>query len=109
MRCPADAKNPENQTISAPEGLSRRSQRLWRSVTEGWELEDHHRELLAEGLRALDRADAARAVLERDGLTFPDRWGQPREHPLVDVERKSRGQFKDIMRALDLKPEAGID
>ena len=62
-----------------------------------------------ELLQALgDGADAARAVLERDGLIFFDRWQQPREHPLVAVERAIRGQFKDIMKALDLRAEAGV-
>jgi hypothetical protein len=102
-----ETKNAGESTVAAvPAGLSDRSRALWSSITRDWPLELHELAILAEALRALDRADEARATIESEGITFADRFGQPREHPAVDVERKSRSQFKDIMRALDLKTEA---
>jgi hypothetical protein len=115
-RLGAREKTPENQTAfsgepesGAPEGLSERSQALWRSVTEGWELEDHHRELLIEACHTLDRIDQCRRLLDAEGVCYADRWGRPRVHPLVDAERRARALFKDLMRSLDLRPEPGID
>jgi hypothetical protein len=81
---------------------------LWASITADWPLEAHERELLAEALRALDRADAARLEVERIGVTFTDRFGQPRENPACDVERKARSQHAALMRQLDLRPAAEV-
>jgi phage terminase small subunit len=90
----------------APRGLSRRSQRLWRDVLRDFDLGSHEQALLEESLRALDRADEARAALDAAGLTYLDRFGSPKARPEVAVERDSRGLFVRTLRELGLDPGA---
>lgn len=40
-------------------------------------------ELLESALRSRDIAEQARATLQREGLTFADKLGQPRAHPAL--------------------------
>ena len=46
-------------------------------------------ELLRLACEALDRAEAARVALDRDGLTQVNRYGMTVLHPLVAVQRDS--------------------
>jgi hypothetical protein len=110
MRGAPGAKRSAGQTKKpeSPEGLSERAAGLWCGIVRDWPLEAHEQELLAEALRALDRADQARAEIERTGVTFTDRFGQPRENPACDVERKSRSQYAALLRQLNLEPPVGV-
>jgi hypothetical protein len=85
--------------------LSASSQRLWRRVLEDYLLEDHHRELLRLALESLDRCEQARKVLAREGITYRDRFGAPRPHPCVGIERDSRVAAARLWRELDLEGE----
>jgi phage terminase small subunit len=86
-----------------PTGLSRRSARLWRQVTEEFELSAAELELLRSGLVALDRADEAARVLASEGLTISDRYGGCKAHPLLDVESRNRTLFSRIVAQLGVK------
>jgi hypothetical protein len=70
-------------------------------VTE-WELEEHHVKLLTLAAEALDRAEEARELLARAGTFYRDRFGQPKPHPAVAVERDARVAFARLPRELDL-------
>jgi hypothetical protein len=65
-------------------------------------LEPHAREVLRLALAALDRADEARQVVEAEGMTYANRFGEPRAHPAVAVERDCRGQVARLFRELSL-------
>jgi phage terminase small subunit len=88
-----------------PEHLSSASQTLWRSVIEDYELEPHHLELLRLALEALDRCEQARRLIEEEGPVFRDRFGCPRPHPRVAIERDSRIAAARLWRELDLEGE----
>jgi P27 family predicted phage terminase small subunit len=92
--------------IDIPAGLSERARRLWDAVTAQYELDDHHLVLLESACRALDRAGAAAAVLERSGLTVTNKRGELRAHPLVGVERDARQLMARLLRELQLDIEA---
>ena len=62
---------------TAPRHLRPKTRAWVRSVLQSWELEDHHVRLLILAGEALDRAEAAREVIEKDGATFLDRFKQP--------------------------------
>ena len=56
--------------------------------------------------RRVDRARAAGAVIQREGAVFKDRFGQPRLHPAVLVERDNTAAMLRALNSLglDLEP-----
>lgn len=88
--------------IPAPSHLKRPTQLWWRAVVDEYDLEPHHLRLLQLAAEAWDSAQAARAAIERDGMTFVDRFGSPRARPEVAIERDSRTAFARLVRELDL-------
>lgn len=67
-----------------------------------FDLDRHHHRLLILAAQAYDRAEEAREILARDGLTYLDRFGAPKARPEVSVERDSRIAFARLLRELDL-------
>lgn len=86
----------------APSHLSPATRRWWVKTAEQWQLEEHHLKLLTLAGEAYDRGREARAVVEREGSYFVDRFKQPRAHPALAVERDSRLSFARLLRELDL-------
>jgi phage terminase small subunit len=68
-------------------------------------LEPHHVRLLTLACEAWDRCQQARELLATEGLTFEDRFGQPRARPEVSIERDSRIGFARLVRELALDGE----
>ena len=62
--------------------------------------------ILNSALECFDRMQAARAVIEAEGMTFPDSRGNPRVRPEVLIERDARSlllkHWKQL--GLDLEP-----
>ncbi|WP_244499573.1 P27 family phage terminase small subunit [Rhizobium sp. AC44/96] len=71
-----------------------------------FDLEDHHLRLLQLAAEAWDQAQGAREVLDRDGQTFLDRFGQPKERPEVNIMQNARIAFARLLRELALD---GVD
>lgn len=92
--------------MRAPAHLSAPSRAWWASVTADYALEPHHIRLLTLCAESWDRCEQARLVLAADGLTFTDRFGQPRSRPEVAIERDARVGFARLLRelALDVEP-----
>jgi P27 family predicted phage terminase small subunit len=91
----------------APSHLSAESKRLWRKLQSDYAIDDSAGHLLLRHcLEAHDRVIQAREILEREGLVAPDRFGQPKTHPCVAVERDARQQVIASLRALKLEPGA---
>ncbi len=90
-----------------PKHLSAEAKKWWRAVSGGYELESHHLKLLQAAAESWDRMIQARDVLNKDGLTFLDRFGQPKSRPEVSVERDSRTAFQRALRELNLDVESG--
>ena len=98
--------------IPADCGLTALSRRLFRQLSSEYRIADRGGlAILESGLKALDRAEAAEAQIERDGLTQKDRFGQVRAHPLLPTARDFRAQWLSALRALNLAvgdpPKAG--
>ena len=97
---------PEDQPQHvAPKHLRDETRAWWRSVVETYDLEAHHLCLLLLCCEAWDRGQEAREQLKRDGTYYSDRFGQPRAHPAVNVERDARISFARLLRELDLDVE----
>ena len=74
----------------------------WSSVTENYDLEDHHRALLTLACEAHDRCADARQTIEKSGAFFTNFHGEPRVHPAVNVERDARLGFARLLREIGL-------
>lgn len=83
-----------------PVDLDNAGRALWLRVLADFEVRDAASlATLAEACHALDLLEAARAELRHDGVTFKDRWKQPRPHPAAQVVRDSRAGSRSACRA----------
>jgi phage terminase small subunit len=101
---PAPAAPP-----AAPADLSPAMQRWWRDVVKEHELEPHRLHLLELACRAKDRCEEARSAIAQHGATYIDRFGAPRTHPAVAIERDARSAFAKLVRDLDLRAPSTWD
>ena len=76
-----------------------------RQVLSDYELESHHIKILIQAGECLDRIIEAREEIEREGSYYKDRFGQPKMHPAIDVERNGRIVFARLIRELNLSDE----
>lgn len=90
---------------AAPAHLAPSTAAWWVQVHEDYVLEPHHTRLLTLAGEAWDRTQTARTVLDREGLTYTDRFDAPRARPEVNIERDSRIAFARLVRELDLDLE----
>ncbi|MDB5575860.1 MAG: hypothetical protein JWR80_1036 [Bradyrhizobium sp.] len=89
-----------------PEHLQPATAKWFSSVLKDFDLEPHHVRLLTLAGEAWDRGAAAREIVDRDGMTFNDRFGQPKPRPEIGIERDSRIGFARLLRELALDIEA---
>ncbi len=89
------------RTPKSPPELGPSGGALWRRVVRDFELRDDELELLKRAGLALDRADAARAAVARDGAYIPGRFGT-KAHPGLSAERSDVLIFARMMRQLGL-------
>ena len=85
-----------------PKHLRSETRAWWREVVASYVLDSHHVKLLQACAEAWDRAEQARKVIDRKGLIYTDRFGQPKAHPAVDIERRSLAEFRLHLRELGL-------
>ena len=103
----------EKQAIKPPKHLETATKQWWIRVRNTWKLKEHQVRILTLAAESWDRCAQARVAIEENGLTYDDRFGQPKARPEVGVERDSRLAFARLIRDLDLdieepqeKPEA---
>ncbi len=90
----------------APKSLSTASKQLWAAI-----LKDNpsisgaaRLKVLQVGLESLDRANSAKAIVDKTGEIVLDRFKQERVNPACAVERDARAQFLQAVKQLALKP-----
>lgn len=89
-----------------PPGHLRPATKRWfASVLADFDLDSHHIRLLTLAAEAWDRGQQAREIVDRDGMTFADRFGQPKARPEIAIERDSRIGFARLIRELGLDVE----
>jgi phage terminase small subunit len=99
----------KSDSLKAPKHLKPETAAWWSRVISDYDLEPHHVRLLTLAGEAWDRGVQAREILAEKGLTYDDRFKQPRARPEVAIERDSRIAFARLVRelALDIdEPEA---
>src|SRR5687768_8617710 len=88
-----------------PKHLKPATAEWWLSVMRDYHLEPHHVRILTLAAEAWDRGVQAREALADKGLTYEDRFKQPRARPEVAIERDSRISFARLVRELALDIE----
>jgi phage terminase small subunit len=101
-------KPKSKQAPKPPKHLQPATKRWFLQVVESYELEEHHLRLLTLAGESWDRCVAAREIIDREGLTFVDRFGCPRARPEIAIERDSKIGFARLVRELDLDVEAPV-
>ncbi|RWE46903.1 MAG: hypothetical protein EOS79_11035 [Mesorhizobium sp.] len=89
-----------------PRHLTAKTRKFCARILEDFDLERHHFEILCRTAEAMDRADAARDLVTKDGLTVVDRYGTPKAHPAVAIERDARTAVLRGLRELGLDVDA---
>ena len=106
---PATTKKTSKTATATADGghvaLRGRAADLWRSVQATWSLSAPALELLRCAVESLSRADEAAEIVSREGLTYVDRWSQPRQHPAAVLELNHRGQAARYLQALGVTLE----
>ena len=74
----------------------------WESVQADYVLEPHHVRVLTLAAEAWDRCTQAREVIDREGLTYTDRFDAPKARPEIAIERDSRLAFARLIREINL-------
>jgi phage terminase small subunit len=91
---------------SVPVGLSDSAAHWYRVLRAEFDIKDEAGRLLLEtAMRAFDRGESARVLLERDGVVIADRWGQQKPHPAATIERDARAGMLAALKALNLDVE----
>jgi P27 family predicted phage terminase small subunit len=92
--------------ITVPKNLSQAAKKLWQKIQGEYQITDSGGlSILTTTLEAWDRMKQCEQTLENEGLTVIDRFGQQKTHPLCTVERDSRSQFLQGLKALNLDLE----
>jgi hypothetical protein len=89
----------------APAGLRAPGRRLWASIVDRYELDEHERALLVEAVRTVDLLDRLDTEVRRDGPTIDTPQGL-RAHPAAVEARQQRIALARLISALRL-PEDG--
>jgi hypothetical protein len=99
----ASKKKAKTKAAGAPEHLSQSSRELFDRLVVDYSLADDAAALaiLQAAMESKDRAEQARAAIDRDGLTMVGK-----AHPAVTIERDSRAAFLAGLKhlRLDLEP-----
>lgn len=85
-----------------PKHLSKQAQLWVKSVLSDYELEDSAYNLLVLAAETLDRANEARAIIDKEGLTCSNRYGEIRTRPEVTIERDCKDLYRRLLRELNL-------
>ena len=88
--------------LEPPEHLSEEMRTWWGSIVATYALEQRHLKVLLAACESWDRMREAGRQLQQSGLVFKDRFGKPKAHPAVAIERDARVGFLRAIRELGL-------
>lgn len=88
-------------TQKAPEGVKAAGRRLWSSVTDDYELDEHELSLLREAVRTVDLLADLDAAVRKDGALVESPQGI-KAHPAAVEARQQRIALARLLAALRL-------
>jgi P27 family predicted phage terminase small subunit len=83
-----------------PSHLKTATRRWWKMVLENFDLEESELPLLEAACVSWDRACEARRLIDEQGLTVSDRFGQLKANPACGIERDSLATYGRLIRQL---------
>lgn len=99
-----------HKTPPAPPHLTPEAAAWWQTTVVSFDLDEHHLKLLRLACEAWDRAQQAREIIAKEGMTYVDRFDAPRARPEIAIERDARLAFARLLREIGLdaagEPEA---
>lgn len=90
----------------SPQHLHPDTRRWWRETVEEYAFEPHQVRLLTLAGESWDRCRQARELIATEGIVVEDRYGSPKAHPAVAIERDSRLAFARLVRELALETDS---
>lgn len=103
IKLPIGSSNP----LRAPAGLGQAGKKLWREIQRQYNINDAGGiEFLMTACRSQDELVTMRALVERDGCTLRDRFGQVVQHPLLAAIARTETTKRLALHelGLDLEP-----
>ncbi|MDU0343703.1 hypothetical protein [Bosea rubneri] len=94
------------QAFRVPKHLRKPTKSWVKSVLSDFDLEEHHFKLLISAAESWDRITAAREIIDAQGMTYQDRFDQPKARPEIAIERDNKVVFARLLRELSLD---GVD
>jgi phage terminase small subunit len=79
----------------------------WRSTVRDFAPEPHQLHLLRLTCESYDRAQGARAILDKQGCTYLDRFDQPKARPEAAIERDARRDFAKLLAQIGFPEPEG--
>lgn len=95
-------------TVKPPTGLREAGKRLWRSILDDYDLDEHERALLLEACRSVDLLDLLDAAVRKDGPMVDSPQGQ-KAHPAAVEARQQTIALARLLAALRLPAGADED
>jgi P27 family predicted phage terminase small subunit len=97
-------KQSAAKTLAPPSHLGAVEKQMWQSIVREHVFDETSGvALLRVTLEAHERARRCREAIDKDGMTFQDKFGQVKIHPLVAAERDARAAFMSGVKALRLE------
>lgn len=90
------------QTPPTPTGLTRRARRLFKAVVAEYELTPSQLELFILACREFSTSENCDKLIQNDGLTVQDRFGQTQPHPLLSQSRNAKANALKLLRSIGL-------
>ena len=87
-----------------PAGLKAGGRKLWRSVTEEFELGEHELSILLEASRTVDALDALEKIVRDEGVTNTSPQGV-RAHPALVEARQQRVTLAKLVASMRIPME----
>ena len=83
--------------------ISREGGKLKRAILAEFDISDRPGlEILDRAIESFCRMREAEAILDLEGMTVKNRFGETKEHPIQNSERKARAQFLLAIKQLNL-------
>lgn len=92
--------------VRAPRGLNDAGERLWKAVTNEFDLQEHELSMLEQAARVRDRIADLQQLVEDDGLMLESSQGM-RLHPGIAETRQQQIALARLLAQLDVPDPDG--